>query len=178
MYRLGQRVHAQKLIHTLVGRGERVNFKKCQFQAALMRIDSLDDVESALSEVIACRKVAKSTHPHIAAWRVSGDVGGFTDCGESGAGRRLLALLESRKDENTLIAVTRWYGGSHLGSSRFRAISSVAKDLLSEHTTKGPRVAGKGHAIKRCHVVGFANGKDKASLGCEAIKVDMTLEWN
>jgi hypothetical protein len=40
---------------------------------------------------------------------------------------------------------------------------------------RGPHIAGKGHAVKGCHVVGFAKGKDKASAGCEAIKVDMTL---
>ena len=137
MYQLGQRVlsigsRGAFLIHSLVSRGDIRRFKKCKFQAALVRIESLSDVEPALKEVAACRKVLKSSHKHIAAWRVkNGDVGGFTDCGESGAGRRLLSLLESRKDENTLIAVTRWYGGSHLGPSRFRAISSVAKELLS-----------------------------------------------
>ena len=136
MYQLGQRVlrsgsRGAFLIHTLVSRGDIRRFKKCKFQAALVRIDTLSDVEPALNEVAACRKVLKSSHKHIAAWRIN-DVGGFTDCGESGAGRRLLSLLESRKDENTLIAVTRWYGGSHLGPSRFRAISSVAKELLSE----------------------------------------------
>jgi hypothetical protein len=40
---------------------------------------------------------------------------------------------------------------------------------------RGPHVAGKGHEIRGCHVVGFANGKDRAAPGCEAIKIDMTL---
>lgn len=126
----------KRSIHTLIARGEVQNFKKCKFQATIVRIDSAADVKPALVEIANCPRVAKATHPHIAAWRSEdGAIAGFTDCGEVGAGRRLLTLLENKNCENTLVSVTRWYGGAKLGPSRFRAINSVAKEILSQYPT-------------------------------------------
>ena len=33
---------------------------------------------------------------------------------------------------NTLLVVTRWYGGIHLGPDRFKHINSVARDLIEQ----------------------------------------------
>lgn len=55
---------------------------------------------------------------------------GCFDGGESGAGQRLLTLLERSNICNVLVVVTRWYGGTPLGSSRFRHISTVAVESL------------------------------------------------
>ena len=108
--------------------GEVRSFKKCRFQAHVVGIESEGDVQDALAAVVAShKKVAKATHSAIAAWRLppprEGGVAsgsGYDDCGESGAGKRLLQLLEARGDTGTLVAVTRWYGGKPLGGARFR----------------------------------------------------------
>eukprot|EP01050_Picozoa_sp_SAG11_P001678 SAG11_NODE_76_length_18005_cov_6.523958_2_plen_141_part_00 len=118
-----------RLAHTLLARGEIERFKRCKFQAAVLRIETERDVAAGVAEVVADKKVRKATHPHIAAWCVDGE-NGFDDCGESGAGRKLLTLLEKRRASSTLVVVSRWYGGSHLGAARFRAISNCAKNLL------------------------------------------------
>lgn len=55
---------------------------------------------------------------------------GCHDGGESGAGQRLLTLLERSNICNVLVVVTRWYGGTSLGSFRFRHISTVAVESL------------------------------------------------
>ncbi|GCE98807.1 hypothetical protein ZYGM_004294 [Zygosaccharomyces mellis] len=55
---------------------------------------------------------------------------GCQDGGESGAGQRLLTLLERAQLFNVLVVVTRWYGGTPLGSARFRHISSTASECL------------------------------------------------
>lgn len=55
---------------------------------------------------------------------------GCSDCGEAGAGQRLLTLLERSNAINVLVIVTRWYGGTPLGSPRFRHISSTAVESL------------------------------------------------
>ncbi|QLG74281.1 hypothetical protein HG535_0G01650 [Zygotorulaspora mrakii] len=55
---------------------------------------------------------------------------GWDDNGEAAAGQRLLTLLERANIINVLIIVTRWYGGTPLGSSRFRHISSSAVQSL------------------------------------------------
>lgn len=57
---------------------------------------------------------------------------GFNDCGESGAGTRMLTLLQNMKLDNVMVVVTRWYGGTPLGSARFRIISSVTVEVLKK----------------------------------------------
>ncbi|CCD26520.1 uncharacterized protein NDAI_0H03470 [Naumovozyma dairenensis CBS 421] len=57
---------------------------------------------------------------------------GSSDCGEAGAGQRLLTLLERSNIVNVLVIVTRWYGGTPLGSARFRHISSTAVESLKK----------------------------------------------
>ena len=124
--------------HTLLQRGPIVAHKKCRFQAHVLAVETEEDIAPALAEVLTDKKVSKATHPHIAAWRLGDggfdrrDDGGFDDCGEGGAGKRLLQLLTARGDTSTLVAVSRWYGGRHLGAARFRQITGVAKDLLQQ----------------------------------------------
>ena len=55
---------------------------------------------------------------------------GQNDGGESGSGDRLARLLELSGCSNTIIVVSRWYGGVKLGSDRWRLISSVANQAL------------------------------------------------
>ncbi|CAI1890795.1 hypothetical protein SEUBUCD646_0D00750 [Saccharomyces eubayanus] len=57
---------------------------------------------------------------------------GCADCGEAAAGQRLLTLLERANIFNILVIVTRWYGGTPLGSSRFRHISTCAVESLKK----------------------------------------------
>ena len=118
--------------HTLVARGPIVSFRKCRFQACVLRIDAPEDVAAAVAEVVSDRKVRKATHQAMYAWRISASSSGCQDSGESGSGRRLLQLLERKHAKKTFIAVTRWYGGSHLGGARFRAITNCAKDLFEQ----------------------------------------------
>ena len=122
----------------VVVRGAVTHYKKCKFQAALIHLDDPEKLQEALATIASDKKVAKATHVHIAAWRVctGSMVCGYDDCGESGAGKRLLQLLEKRNEQNCLVAVTRWYGGKHLGGARFRQIVSAANDLLTEQKPK------------------------------------------
>ena len=66
-------------------------------QAALLRIDSAEDVKAAIGQILQDKKVRKATHPAICAWRIGDGASGFNDDGEAGAGKRLLQLLESRQ---------------------------------------------------------------------------------
>lgn len=104
-----------------------------------LQLFSSSDVAEAIQLVTSVKSVSKATHPAIIAWRVrlpeEDQVDcGFSDCGERGAGRRLLRVLEERELTGVLVAVTRWYGGSPLGSARFRAVASVARAELETHS--------------------------------------------
>lgn len=52
------------------------------------------------------------------------------DDGETAAGSRLAHLLDILELENVLVVVSRWYGGVHLGSDRFKHINQAARDAL------------------------------------------------
>lgn len=129
--------------------------RKSKFQGRCCAIRDQEEIPSLLQQLVDQNKaVSKASHKHMYAWR-TGDVSiqdkkstkkkknepkqtdkvanlqqGFSDCGEAGAGQRLLTLLERANVINVLVIVTRWYGGTPLGSSRFRHISTAAVKSL------------------------------------------------
>ncbi|KAK3684800.1 ribosomal protein S5 domain 2-type protein [Podospora appendiculata] len=79
------------------------------------------------------RRVRGATH-NITAWRVRGPNGtAFQDCdddGETAAGGRLLHLMQLMDLWDTMVVVTRWYGGQKLGPRRFALINAAARDAF------------------------------------------------
>ena len=123
--------------------GEPLTDRKSVFQAHLCRIESPSDVDKALVQLLqSSSKMQRATH-HMHAWRLvtdSSDGGSSNhhrivqhdndDDGEDGAGSKLSYLLDMRQDNNCLVVVSRWYGGTHLGPKRFAHIVNVARELL------------------------------------------------
>ena len=54
------------------------------------------------------------------------------DDGEDAAGARLLHLLQILDIKDTVVVVTRWYGGVKLGPARFTHINNAARMLLDK----------------------------------------------
>ncbi|KAI1074802.1 hypothetical protein F5B20DRAFT_427137 [Whalleya microplaca] len=54
------------------------------------------------------------------------------DDGEGGCGEFLLKNMRETNAENTLVVMTRWYGGVMLGPDRWRIIRNCLKDALAE----------------------------------------------
>lgn len=108
--------------------------RKSVFIGHACKITSLSDVSKVVNYLLSDRKIAKATHPTMLAYRVrgNGDVihQDNDDDGESAAGSRLAHLLQILELENVLVVVTRWYGGVHLGSDRFKHINQAARDAL------------------------------------------------
>lgn len=119
--------------------------RKSKFQGRAISIDSPDQVPQILEELVTTDKaVQKATHKTMYAWRtgriettskgkekkVVATNQGISDCGEGGAGMRIMTLLEHSSLVNVLVVVTRWYGGTALGPARFRHISTVAVESL------------------------------------------------
>ena len=61
------------------------------------------------------------------------------DGGEKDAGGKLLRFLQQHKLSDIVVVVLRWYGGSHIGPSRFEHIITVARAAL---TNMGELVPG------------------------------------
>lgn len=55
-----------------------------------------------------------------------------SDGGESGAGEKLLKLLELGGYKGVIVVVYRWYGGVKLGSGRWKFILGLANDALKD----------------------------------------------
>ena len=49
-----------------------------------------------------------------------------------GAGKEVMEVLAQRQCFNYLVAVTHWYGGQHLGPTRFQHIKDAANQAVSE----------------------------------------------
>ncbi|KAI1472689.1 uncharacterized protein F4812DRAFT_21438 [Daldinia caldariorum] len=70
------------------------------------------------------------------------------DDGESGCGDFLLKNLREANTINTLVVMTRWYGGVMLGPDRWRIIRNCLKDALAERLRiTGEQAALGGEAV-------------------------------
>lgn len=127
--------------------------RKSKFQARHVPLTNPDEIPGILQQFLQQhRRITKSaSHPHIIAWR-TGETAqnglgsqkgkkpetsnyknikqGFNDNGEKGAGSKLLEHLVQHNVINKLVIVTRWYGGSPIGSLRFRHIVNASFDSL------------------------------------------------
>lgn len=123
--------------------------RKSRFQARHTDLHSPDEIPGILRQFAEQHKsiMKNASHPHILAWRTGtpreGSVEyinvqqGFKDNGEKGAGAKLLEHLVTQNVMNKLVIVTRWYGGSPIGSLRFRHIANCSFDSLRGTTKTG-----------------------------------------
>lgn len=113
--------------------GNSVTDRKSTFQAHLATPLTHRSQVPLLLELLKSRgKVARATH-NIYAFRLNGTSGDCDDDGETQAGARLLHLMHMMRVDNSLVVVSRWYGGVHLGTDRFKHINNVARTLLEAH---------------------------------------------
>lgn len=76
----------------------------------------------------------------------------YDDDGETGAGQRLLHMLRAMEVRRVLVCVTRWYGGTKLGPSRFAIINNVARAHIIQlglHPPSGSRTKNDAGAKKK-----------------------------
>lgn len=85
-----------------------------------------------IAELKREKKFAKATHN---SWACILSDGGPVkdDDGESGAGAVILRMLERAELKDTIVVVTRWYGGVHLGGDRFAHVVTCVRAFLEDH---------------------------------------------
>jgi len=119
-----------------------VTSKQSTFVARSIAVSSPSEARAALQKLMASNKEIREASHNITAWRVQGAHGGiieeFNDDGETGGGRHILQVMQSSDVVGMLLVVTRWYGGIMLGPDRWRIMSQVSRDALSQRL----RVAG------------------------------------
>ena len=94
-------------------------------------VNSRADIDAFLKKLTKKKKYAKATHN---TWAIIFNNGERlkNDDGESGAGIIILNHLDNAGLYDHLIVVTRWYGGVHLGTDRFRHVRDCVKAYLNE----------------------------------------------
>ncbi|KAF7853401.1 hypothetical protein EAF04_010695 [Stromatinia cepivora] len=114
--------------------------KGSKFIARSISVSSPSQARTYLQTLLKDPSVSDASH-NITAFRIQGDHGIIEDCkddGESGGGKHILGILQSNNIVGVLLVVSRWYGGVMLGPDRWRIMTQVCNDALSQRL----RVAG------------------------------------
>ena len=89
------------------------------------------DALAVLKKLKRSKKYAKASHNTWAL--LSSSEGGIkNNDGESGAGIVILRVLEREELFDHVVIVTRWFGGTHLGSDRFRRVQDCVRAYLDQ----------------------------------------------
>ena len=94
-----------------------------------------DEIKAFLTQLKNHKKYAKATH-HSWAARLSRDGRIWEtkqDDGETGAGAVILRIMQKQNYVNSIVVVTRWFGGTHLGTDRFKHVQDATKLMLKSH---------------------------------------------
>ncbi|KAM3962180.1 protein IMPACT-B [Aphomia sociella] len=126
----------QKVIHCPeITHGQVIVDRKSSFQGHAAQVHSMEDVNAVLTKLKENKKIMNATH-NMYAYRfekTNGKTVTVQDCdddGEAHAGGRMLHLLQILDQKNTLVVVSRWYGGIQLGPDRFRHINNATRQVI------------------------------------------------
>lgn len=95
-------------------------------------IENESDVRIFLEELKKDKKIRKATH-NTYAYRFFNNnklIENKNDDGETGTGIIILNQMRSKETLNTIICVTRWFGGVKLGGDRFRHVKNAVDIFL------------------------------------------------
>ncbi|XP_039765762.1 protein IMPACT-like isoform X2 [Pararge aegeria] len=118
--------------------GEVIIDRKSSFQGHAAEVYSIEDVHAVLAKLNQNKKIQNATH-NMYAYRIEKKTDKGTtvlqDCsddGEAHAGGRMLHLLQILDQKNTVVVVSRWYGGIQLGPDRFRHINNATRQVIQQ----------------------------------------------
>ncbi|MCA9351927.1 YigZ family protein [Patescibacteria group bacterium] len=106
--------------------------RRSVYSVSMGRVTNRDDIKKFLERTKRLKNHDKATH-HSFAVRISHDgviYESKNDDGETGAGQVILRILQKQQMMNTIVCVTRWYGGIKLEGDRFKHIQDATLSLL------------------------------------------------
>ena len=86
-------------------------------------------VRQVMDALLGNSKVQQASH-NMMAYRLP-NRDDFDDDGEAQAGKRMLHMLQMMNVSETMVVVSRWFGGTLMGPARFGIINNVAKDAIT-----------------------------------------------
>ncbi|XP_055999688.1 uncharacterized protein LOC130047930 [Ostrea edulis] len=114
-------------VNVSITSGKSIEDNGNRFLAHSTPVDSFKPVRKSLLEVMRLDSIPSASH-NIYAYRFTGNDGisheGSDDDGEHGAGRALLIALKDNEIENSLVVVSRWFGGK-IGPRTFTHVKTA-----------------------------------------------------
>ncbi len=104
------------------------------YSVSIGKVKNREEIKEFLKRTKSIKNHHKATH-HSWAVRISHDgviYESKNDGGETGAGNVILRLLQKKNMINTVVCVTRWYGGIKLESDRFKHIQDATLYALEK----------------------------------------------
>jgi putative IMPACT (imprinted ancient) family translation regulator len=109
--------------------------RKSVYSVSVGRVECKDDIQKFLYKIRNYnKKYTKATH-HSYAARISKDGVVYEtkgDDGEAGAGNVILRMIQKHRFTNTIVCVTRWFGGIQLHSDRFKHVQDATLSGLKK----------------------------------------------
>jgi len=130
-----------------------VSLKSSTFVARATAITSPSHRQSLLNSLFASIPHLKTATHNAWAYRTTDARTGYVseasdDDGETGAGALLLRVMRELSATDTLVVMTRWYGGVMLGPDRWRLMRNVVTSALTERLRKtGAEATVGGEAV-------------------------------
>jgi hypothetical protein len=130
-----------------------VSLKSSTFVGRATTITSPSHRQSLLTSLMASVPHLKTATHNAWAYRITDPRTGYVsesseDDGETGAGALLLRVMRELSATDTLVVMTRWYGGIMLGPDRWRLMKNVVTGALAERLRKtGLEAAVGGEAV-------------------------------
>lgn len=105
-----------------------------KYSVSIGKVAGKEEIKQFLSTLKKNKKYAKATHNSWAV-RMSHDGAifeGKNDDGEVGAGAVILRVMQKENVINSIICVTRWFGGIKLEGDRFKHIQEATKYAIRQ----------------------------------------------
>lgn len=109
--------------------------RKSKYTVVWGFVEKKEDIKKIISALNADKYFQKSTH-NTYAYRIKLENGwvleGKNDDGETWAWNCILRELQRAEAVNTIVVVTRYFGGIHLQADRFKNVIEATKIILDE----------------------------------------------
>ncbi len=111
-----------------------ISDRRSVYSVSIGKVHKREDIKAFLKKTKSLKNHHKATH-HSWAVRISHEgviYESKNDDGETGAGNVILRILQKKNMVNTIVCVTRWYGGIKLEANRFRHIQDATLYALEK----------------------------------------------
>ena len=110
--------------------------RRSVYSVSIGKVKNREDIKKFLQKTKKIKNHHKATH-HTWAVRISNDgviYESKNDDGETGAGNVILRILQKKNMINTVVCVTRWYGGIKLEADRFKHVQNATLYVVEKNS--------------------------------------------